>query len=491
MVYRSVPGNLRQNEVEWLENFEIVDQHYATKRPAFLPMNDVALDGPIQGIFDHRPSDGEQHLIVVAGGTIYKYDTVLELFEEIDDGYDDAETTRVFFVPFDDLLILLNGVDAPLVYDPGTETVAALGGSPPIASCGAQYYHHLVLNAVAEPARVYYSETDDPEQGYSATNYFFDVTAGGDSSAVTGFLVRDQELLIGKARSISVLRGSSPREFSQPQNRSAYSTEQGLSGPQLFIEVAGAPWFGNESGIWSLRAPFDTPEQSWSVDGFFNQLDPERLRRGFAVRLPNRDQVIFWVPRSDVESAGCDLGLVARPGFGRGGLAAWSMYLGIQPTCAAVGRGSVTSDVLYVGNEAGIVSVQTSGQFSDGGDDPIYAQLRTGHNALRTPDVRKLFRSTVVELEIGAETTILVRYVTDRGRKTGSKEIIVAGGGLFYTGIGMTGDELGDRDFVRARYQHDTWGHRIQHTLVSSESEECRVGAIEEVGFTYERREKL
>lgn len=486
MIYRATPGNLRQNEVEWLENFDIFEQQFATKRCGFEPLNSVALDGPVQGLIEHFASDGTRFFIAAAAGKIYRQDNGDDsTFAIVDSGFDGDPSTRWFFIPWDDDLVLLNGVDGPLYYDTSAGTIAPLGGSPPVASCGGVLFRHLFLNSVTEPVRVYYSETNDPADGYFGKNYFFDAGVG-DASRVTGFLTRDQEILIGKEKSITAVRGTNPRDFAQTQNRPAYTNTSGVVNAWTFFD-SGEPWYLDTTGVFSIRAPFDTPEQSYWVDGLMDGISLSRIEKSFGLFCSDKSQAMVWLPRSSSPGDFTNIALVGHIGRGRGGLAAWSIYTGlVDITSGCVGAGTEVGDIVYLGDADGFVYRRSQREFLDGAN-PVSATLRTMHHTFRRPSIRKLYRESIVEIETGVETNLTLRVYVDRVLAA-SKNISVGGGGAFVLGTGLTGDALGGKVFSRQRVQHDERGIRSQVEIVSSDELECRVSAIEQIAYPTERR---
>jgi hypothetical protein len=483
MIYRHSPGKLAPNECEWLENVDLTEMAYAVKRKGFRKLNVAALAGSIQGIYEHRPRDGEVHLIVMAGGKVYRWNETTDLFVEIHTGLSTSSAIRASMVPYDDWLILLNGVDTPHKYDPVTETVSALGGSPPIAAFGAVYYHHLFLSGnPTEPTRVYYSETDDAEDGYEGKNYFFNAIVD-DTSRVTALYPREGELVIGKAQSITALRGMDPREFAQPQNRAAYTSERGIISHTGIIEVMKQPWYISEDGIFNLAT---NEEASWAVQGFFREMLAEKLGNSFSVRMKLRDQVIFWIPRK-TGGIGMDTALVAHPGKGRGGLPSWSVWTGPEPTCATPGWGLILGESLYIGDANGFV-YQTGAVYDDA-TAPVEMRLRSQWYDMEQPDQLKVLKELVGEFDVGSAADISLGYAADRGRSSSGRDLTMSGS-VFITGTSETGDEIGGNVLRRRRVQLDAKGHRFRVEIESTLAQDCRIAATEVVTHPYGRRGK-
>lgn len=485
MVHRKSSGALQSNECLWLENFELNELAYAIARPGWTKLNTTALAGAVQGVKQYVTSTGTRLLVVVAGGTVYTYNEATGSFTSVGTGLNAASTTRCNFVVWDDDLVILNRVDAPQLFTSATSTVAALGGNPPVAGAGAQFYRHLFLTDIpGEPIRVYHSETDDITDGYAAKNYFFDVSVG-DSSPNLALLSLDTNLLIGKRQSITAISGYDPRDFSQPQNRSAYTNERGVVGNMAFVEIAGVPWFISDDGVYSINGPFQTPRQSWALDGFTGDLDPTRLGLAFCVRRRDHDQGLFFLPRFN--TSGSDLALVAHPGRGRGGLAGWTIWTGIEPTAACDGA-TDTGEVVFAGDADGYVW-QMKSQATSFSDDiaDIYYRLLTNDLDFGTPGSIHQLREIGLRLELDADVDLTVNLDTMSGKSAGYA--VTKNGAVFYTGLDATGDALGAQrlDYTRILTSARDHAHRIE--IVSNTGNGCRVAALEAKAYDYGRRQ--
>lgn len=486
MVSRRSPGLLLNNESEWMENMSITEMDYAVKRPGFTRVTTDPLDGAVQGIFEFQPyrPSLENMLMVMAGGTLYRWNDVDQTFDVVGSGFNETAKTR--FVQFGNMLIILNGVDTPKKYfrpdDTDPWTLDDLGGNPPVASFGAVYYRHLFLNDVENPVRIFYSETDDPELGYASRNYLADMIVS-DSSPVTGFLALDQELIVGKKRSITAIRGMDPRDFSISQNRAAYTNERGVVSHEGLIDVAGSAWFLSEDGVFSIRGPFDTPRQSYVIDGLFDNLDHMHSGNGFSVRITGMDQAIFFV--QEFGSSHPNVAFVAHPGRGRDEMAAWTVWTGITATCGMRSFSSNWGEKFYIGTADGHVMVMQNATFYDH-TAPVVARWRSRHLDFSRPDYLKSLREIVSEIEVDTATEVVVRYNTDRGRDMGHTTLSFEGA-VFTTGYNATGDPLGGRQVRRSRFQTSSLGLNFHVEMESNAPLEMRISGAEARAFMYGR----
>ncbi|MDI3298383.1 MAG: hypothetical protein QJR08_04345 [Bacillota bacterium] len=114
------------------------------------------------------------------------------------------------FATLNDLLIIVNGIDAPAKYD-GT-TLALLGGSPPSgARYAAVHQNRLWLaGSVSNPSRVWFSDPLNPESW--PTLNFIDVSPD-DGDQITGIIPYSNTLVVFKQRSTWAITGDSVDNF--------------------------------------------------------------------------------------------------------------------------------------------------------------------------------------------------------------------------------------------------------------------------------------
>ncbi|MGV2384326.1 MAG UNVERIFIED_CONTAM: hypothetical protein LOD86_03530, partial [Thermobifida fusca] len=301
-----------------------------------------------------------------------------------------------------------------------------------------------------------------------------------DSSAVTAFLPLDQELIVGKRRSITAIRGMDPRDFSQPQNRAAYTNEYGIVHYKAILDVAGVPWFLSDSGVYSLRGPFDLREESWAIHDHIEHLDPTRIQRSFAVHLQQRGQAIFWVPRYN--GTHMDLGLVAHPGQGRDERAAWSLWEGPELTAAAVGWDVIEGEVLYLGDANGFVYRESLAYMDD--TTPVRAVYRSGPIDIGLPNHLKVLREVGVEAEVAKVTQITVTAITDRDRAVDTRTVTLPAPS--YDDEGQDPDDpLSGRQIRRSAVYVAQRGIQHQIKLEHADGDEFRLSGVELRSYAY------
>lgn len=481
---RSLPTSLWKNECEWLENLDLTEKDAAVKRTGWERMNSSALAGAVQGIAHMRTSDGVSHILVVAGGTLYFWNGTT--FTSAASGFAGGTAVRACFVQFNDEMIWMNGVNAVQKYNPTTNVNAVLGGSPPVATFGAFHFNHLFLSGVtSNPTRVWYSETNDPADGYDATNYFADIAAG-DSSPVRGFLSLDQDLLVGKENSITSIRGMNPRDFSQPQNRAAYTNEMGIINSDCVVDVDGRPWVLTRQGIYQLNGPFSLIEQSWPINGLLDRIDPFRIDRSFAFHSSERGQVFFCVPYF-AGGPQMDIAFVGHPGKGRQGIAAWTVHTwpsGVDMTAAAVGWNTTDGEVLFMGDEDGFVYKMGTG-YSDH-LTAITAKYRSDDYDFGDEEQAKVLREIAVGAEVGAAASATVAYATDRGRQSGSESVSFAAPA--YQVSQDATDPLSSRQLRFAYSRVSPIGARHQVSVSHTAAAEFKLSSVVAYAYSHGRR---
>lgn len=461
MVSRKTPSVLAENESEYLGNFELDEYQRALRRPGFVRLHNpepwqTNQERIVGGPYFFYDRNGVPHLLVVTTDTgtncsLYDFDWAFSQFYLVGElALNDLnDLFRVTFVPFgDDIIIIHQDLDPPRRFhplDPFPGTIDSLGGIPPRAKTGAIYYNHLFLADADNPVRVFYSATNDPDNGYGGTNFLFDVVAGGDVSAVTSFLPLERELIIGKEASVTSLSGSTPNDFSQPQNQASYTGERGPLAPHCLTEIEGRPWFLSRDGIWSITGPYALREESYNVDSYFDTvLGSEKGPESLLYYDVDRKTVIAFMPNLVVGLRISSI-LTGYPGFGRDGLAAWTelftdapgptsspfFELFIRGVSAVKGYRFVAARFFNEDEPTGGtdgVYMQGGGAFLSGqalrlsfsGYDDVDTPVRALYRSQRIPYSEsrsnvKLLRTVGVEVERNVETTATVQAICDAG----------------------------------------------------------------------------
>lgn len=160
---------------------------------ASLSVYSGALDGRCQGAFATRDSGGNVHNFAGDGGKLYALSgqSWTDVSRSVGGPYSTPTDGLWTFGQFGNLVIAMNGVDAPQKWQLGSSTsFQALGGNPPIARCIAVVRDFLVMGRVSGLAnRVQWSAIDDGENwATSATTQADgqDLPDGGWVQAIVG-----------------------------------------------------------------------------------------------------------------------------------------------------------------------------------------------------------------------------------------------------------------------------------------------------------------
>lgn len=140
----------------------------------FSPMTEInpatnALDARVQGAIAGRESSGNVYTFAGDANKLYKVtgQTFSDVSRTVGGAYSTPANNQWQFVPWsDDILIGLNGVDAPQKIDPQTGlNFEALGGSPPAAKHGAVVRSFVMLgNWIGNENGVAWSAIDNAEE---------------------------------------------------------------------------------------------------------------------------------------------------------------------------------------------------------------------------------------------------------------------------------------------------------------------------------------
>jgi hypothetical protein len=109
-----------------MQNCHISPRGGIAKVPGFVKVNDVAVPEVLRSGFEFRKSDGTIKILVAGGGTIYTANDDGTM-TDIKSGLD--ADAIVYFAQFNDLTIIMNGVDDPMKYDGAV--VTDLAGQKP------------------------------------------------------------------------------------------------------------------------------------------------------------------------------------------------------------------------------------------------------------------------------------------------------------------------------------------------------------------------
>ncbi|MBX2861181.1 MAG: hypothetical protein KTR14_08095 [Vampirovibrio sp.] len=386
---RASDRSLGVNESPDLVNVELTQSGGILKSNGYIRLNNTALAGApeIVGVYEYFRANGDEITLVAAGGNLY---------ELKDDGTWSTLHTGmtvdapVAFETFNDLCIIVNGVDAPLKYD--GSTVTGLANWTTIESTGYPAYAEVWKNRLwftgnpQKPYRVYFSEPGNPE-GWDALNGAGAVDVNiNDGQLVTGIKTFFDSLIIYKQRSIHQLVGdSAPGSGGGNEFRiKPISTDLGCEAPRTIVTVGNDQFFMGKDHISTIRTTDffgDVLSQtiSFKVQPVFDEMNQNAIEGAFVVHHRPKNQIWFFYP--DGSSAQNNKVLVFDYN-----LQAWTRREGFMASCGIALNGKPT-----VGTYDGNIHKHDFGGNYDGG--VIKAHYKTPWYGFNSFPVTKRVRS--------------------------------------------------------------------------------------------------
>lgn len=246
------------------------------------------------------PSTGVEHVFLVAGAAIYKYDSGWSAITgsvTITAGNDNTfEWVRAF-----DTLVLTNGVDAPIKWT-GTGNAAALDVDSRFTTADhVAFFDNRVwmANTNANEDRVWYSSAGDPET-WGATSFY------NLGSPVRGLQPLQNALAIHTEDFIAVLiptgNATIPYQLQQRTTTDPRNPQQGgsLSGRAIVTIPGNAQVYVLEDGVYLWAGGETVDKVSYALDeGYWANVNKSRLKQSFAIYYADQNEVWFWLPNDN------------------------------------------------------------------------------------------------------------------------------------------------------------------------------------------------
>jgi hypothetical protein len=327
----------------------------AIKRRGYSKLNanewaEAAATG-IRGIHKfYKASDGSEK-IVIAGNTDWGVFNGTDTFTDLSLTLTADKDTN--FIVYNDLLIGVNGADAPNKYD--GSTAGALSGSPPTASVVAEYADHIFMNDITDPNRIYYSAKENPED-WSTANDSGNIQIGkGSDDYITALVPQRSRLLIFKNNAVFALYGRDNDTFRviEVSGRIGTPTQKTaavLDDIAVFVHASGS-----EIGIFTM-GPEATAPEIHTLSRNITKLMEEKTRLGWvtaAIALYKRE---IWIAYTDLGSSENDRCLWMHADF-RG----WSDWTNMPINAFFTDNKSGTDKLFGVSTVDGFVYVMDSG----------------------------------------------------------------------------------------------------------------------------------
>lgn len=231
------------------------------------------VDGPILHVCHATDSAGAEHRLIfakttnteIAGGAATKYrflDTAVRIrlieydpssatlpFTDRTSSSMDAvalsSTSRIYSVNFANSLIISDGVNRPRKINTATWVLSDLTNystasyGPPVV-----YYGKLFFVDAATRSTLYWSDENDPDNGYTATGYNNSWTLRQTgSSKISALAATNDALYVFRENSITAITGAVNDDFRSAGTLDAISNTTGTRSPDSVCLVESSVWF--------------------------------------------------------------------------------------------------------------------------------------------------------------------------------------------------------------------------------------------------------
>ena len=199
--------------------------------------------------------------------------------------------TLVSYLQMNNLLIGYDGKNAPYQWNGAAASISLLAGSPPVGNIGIVWQNRVwFAGANTARTRAYYSDAGDPET-YGASSYI-DVPSPYDGDEITGFSVLYGNLVVFKRRSIYIIQGDAPSNFTV----SATNSSVGCVSPYSIVNVENLIYFVSDKGLYAMNLS-NTKQVCYKVEPRYNAAVTNQLS-GSLTR--NRLQALHYRYRNEI-----------------------------------------------------------------------------------------------------------------------------------------------------------------------------------------------
>lgn len=211
------------------------------KRGGQLRIHATGLAGPVTGLHAYyKPS--ARHLIVAAGGKVYRQDPVTLEFVEINSGISTTALTQ--FATCVNYMVAFNGVDPPWKWD--GDTVTPLLNAPADAWLACYHKEKVFTVAKSAPSMVVWPDSFAPETWPAVNHWQF---SDGDGDEAKALLSYQGSLTVLKGRSVHVLRGTYIGDMVSDDPCQGH----GAVGPNAAVVHGNYLWFIDQAGIFRFN----------------------------------------------------------------------------------------------------------------------------------------------------------------------------------------------------------------------------------------------
>lgn len=318
-----IRSGLRLDREPWLApaaSFRLLENAYidhgrVTVRRGTTELGDLGSGLPVVGIFDFQPRPGIDFLVACDTRRLYQWNPGTEVFDDVT-GADEftGDAGDIFqFIPFEDWLILSNGLDAPKKYDPinAPGVLTDLGTAFDPAQPGVNLIENVQWIMRHRQRLVYLGERSDGLTRFSRARYtnqnaietFRDALTFADAS--TNREIRSATLIDDNIV-VFFTGGETWRYRYTADPRAPYdwekrSSKRGIDAPFSIVPIENGAMLLSLDGVMATDG-IDIREVDEDIEKWTLNLNPERIDRSIGHFNRELEHVWWAVPGPGAES---------------------------------------------------------------------------------------------------------------------------------------------------------------------------------------------
>lgn len=356
---------LQKDQCTLLTNMIRTTDGAVTTRPGRVRLNETAVapasgDAVIRSIFELRRSDGSDKIVINAGNGVFTWNTATEVFDSI--GLMPTANTRIKWCQLANLMIGVNGTDAPVSYD-GT-TFGNLAGYPAVTTQPSDICAHRNRIYTIEGQTLRYSALGAPTDWTTpndAGTIPIPVTEGQGGS---GLIPLWDRLIILCNGQVFQLIGSDPAVYVV----SAVNFEHGHVGnPYGYTPAGNDIYYFSTRGVHALSIAFAQSETgdveyeyvSGEIEPNWQDINASNFTNIVAIPDTTRSLVIFLCNRNGANNTEA---FVADYYHLKDGKPTWSHYSNFSFASGCEVSSLSTIKEVLLGGYDGIVYKQTTNE---------------------------------------------------------------------------------------------------------------------------------
>jgi len=248
------------------------------------------------GIFDYTRQGKHFPVAVTSQGKLYRFNPDTGELSEKYSGL--SSTAKCNFINFNNGVIISNGVDTPIFYEEGYNTVV-LDDNPPIGLAMEAYKARVFI---ASGSGLYYCALGNPNDWSSEEDAGFIENFHDDSSPITALKNYGEYLAIYKKNEVYILSGSAPADFViKPV------ADTGTISPFGICNANNNQYYFTGSSIAllnfnSLGQISTNDDASIKIKRVFSELNPVKFPEALCINNYEKNRLMFYFPSSSAES---------------------------------------------------------------------------------------------------------------------------------------------------------------------------------------------